>query len=303
MKTTALKVKLLLLTFILLFSACVLNAQMQDPNNAVQLSSNFDQSQGRLTFNANNRDFCDYYIQISFINAQGFSGMTGGTSVVVRPGQHEIANYRVDERATGISYNYRYAMFRGDPNKKPNVDFAYSLPVANDETVLARVVENREGFQLSLYFTADTVFASRGGVVCDDNLTDHTAKGHRGFDLTRNMSQITIYHTDGTFAEYVFRGKILVLPGKNVEMGEKIAIFDQGMSQNNLLFSAYFLDKNKVGNSNVGNKHTHFRPFFQTAENGKIRLENEGAYGSKLTNEMRMQDMSSRERRKFLQNQ
>jgi hypothetical protein len=292
-----------LLVFILSFSVCSFNTRAQENHsNAVQISSNFDEKQGRLTFMANNRDFCDYHVRINFTNAQGFSGMPGGISVVVSPRERQIANYRVNEGATSISYNYRYTIFRGSIHKKPNIDFAYSLPVANNETVLARVVENREGYRLEFAFQTDTVFASRSGIVCNDELTDHTAKGHRGFNDSRTMSQITIYHTDGTFAEYVFRGKPLVYPGQNVEMGQTIAVLHQDMGRKALLLSAYFLDKNKVEKTDVSNKHTHFRPFFQTVEKGKIRLENEGTYTAVFTNEMQMQDMSKRERRRYLQN-
>ncbi|MDR0230695.1 MAG: hypothetical protein LBI82_01060 [Dysgonamonadaceae bacterium] len=290
-----------LLIFVLLLSICNLNAQSrQDLSNAVQLSDDFKQSQGQLTFHADNRDFCDYYLQISFLNTEGFSGMPTGTSAVVRPGEQQIMNYRVQESATRYSYNYRYAMFRGSIYKKPNVDFAYSLPVVNEETITAKIKENRDGYQLDFELPTDTIYACRGGVICNDELKDHTAKGYRNFNDSRSMSQITAYHDDGTFGEYVFKGKSLVYPGKNIKMGEAIAIIQKDIAKNSVLFSVYFLDKNKVKETNTGNKHTHFRPFFQTFD-GKIRLENGKTYICEYTDEVLMQDMTKRERKKFLQ--
>jgi len=289
-----------ILTLFLLLSVCQLNAQSH--NRTVQLSSNFDQSQGRLTFSANNRDFCDCHIQITFFNVEGFAGVPGRTSTTVGHGRHEILNFRVREGATRIAYNYQYAIFRGNINKRPNIDFAYALPAAQQEIVMTRIRENIEGFQLEFELQTDTIFAARGGVVCNDELSDHTAKGYRAFNSSRHMSQITIYHSDGTFAEYVFRGESLVRPGQHVRMGEAIAVFQQDMDVNALLFSVYFLDRNMIRDTNAANKHTHFRPFFQTLDEGRVRLIDGGMYISVLTNEMLMQDMNRRERRLFLQN-
>ena len=69
-----------------------------------------------------------------------------------------------------------------------------------------------------------------------------------------------------------------------------------------LLFSVYFLDKNKLKDNNIGNKHTHFRPFFQTVNEGKTRLQNGITYLCECTDEMQMQEMSKREKKNFLKN-
>jgi hypothetical protein len=288
---------------IALLSVCQANAQsFQDPNNAVQLSDNFDKDQGRLIFYADNKDFCDYYLYISFVYSEGFQGMSTGTSVVVGRGQRQIKNYRVNERATRYGYNYHYAMFRGNPDKKTDVEFSYSLPVVNEETIFTETTENQEGYQLAFELPADTVYACRGGIICDDNLKDHTAKGHERFSNSLVLSKITVYHADGTFGEYVFKGKSIVHPGQDIKTGTPIAIVNKTLEKYSVKFSVYFLDKNKLDDKNIGNKHTHFRPFFQTYNAGKIRLEDEKAYICELTDEILMQDMSKGERKKFLKN-
>jgi hypothetical protein len=274
---------------------------MQDPDNAVQLSHDFDQMQRRLSFQSDNRDFCDYHLYISFIHAEGFDGMSSGTSLTVGPGKRQVLTYRVREGASRYSYNYHYAMYRGDSRTKPNVDYIYALPVTAGNTVMASVVENPEGYQLAFDLSSDTVYACRGGVVCDDDLKDNTVKGHKYFNDNRRRTQITVYHADGSFGEYVFRGKPLVYPGQNVKMGAPIALVER-TGNHSLRFSAYFLDKNKLKSNAQGNKHTHFRPFFQTVNEGKVRLENGTTYLCEYTDEMLMQEMSKREKKNFLKN-
>ena len=285
------KHKLLICITIALCSVYQTNAQSrQDPNNAVQLSHDFDQHQGRLNFHSDNSDFCDYYLYITFVNSEGFEGMPTGTSVTVGPGQRQIMTYRVRKDATRYSYNYRYVMYRGDYRKKTDIDFVYSLPVAAKEAVTAWITENPEGYQLSFDLSSDTVYACRSGVMCDDNLKDNTAKGHKQFNDNRNLSQITVYHSDGSFGEYIFKGKSLVYPGEKVKMGAPVAVIDRTVK---LRFAVYFLDKNKL-KENIGNKHTHFRPFFQTVNEGKTRLENDRTYLCEYTDEMLGQDTGKR---------
>ena len=274
-------------------------AQIQDPDLAIQLSYNFDQAQGRLIFYSDNRDFCDYYLSIFFLNSEGFEGMSFESPVTVGHGRRQIKTYKVKAGATRYSYNYGYAMYRGGFRKKTTIDFIYSLPVAIKESVQAWIVENQEGYQLSFALPADTVYACRGGVMCDDNLKDNTAKGYKHFNDNRNMAQITVYHPDGSFGEYVFRGKSLVYPGEKIKMGSPIGLIDR---TDRLRFSVYFLDKNKLKDKSIGNKHTHFRPFFQTVSEGKTRLENNTTYLCAFTDEMLMQDMSNREKKIFLKN-
>jgi hypothetical protein len=295
------KIYLFLLAVALLFPAYHrTNAQVQDPDIAVALSHNLDQMQKRLDFYADNEDFCDYYLDVSFIYAEGFEEMPSGRSLTVTPGKQQVMTYRMREGAPRYSYNYRYTMYRGNSKKKPQVDFTYSLPVAVNNATTATIVENPEGYQLAFDMPLDTVYACRGGVVCDDNLKDNSLKGHKQFNDSRRRSQVTVCHADGSFGEYIFKGKPLVYPGQKVKMGKPIAVVEK--TNNYLLrFSVYFLDKNKMGN-NTGSKHTHFRPFFQTVNKGKTRLENGTSYLCEYTDEVLMQDMSKREKKNFMEN-
>jgi len=294
--------KIIFLLLVLPFIVCQAIAQtIQDPDNAVQLSSDFDPAQGRLILYSENKDFCDYYLYIYFLYSEGFEGMSSGSSITVSRGRQQIRTYKVLAGATRYTYNYQYAMYRGDFRKKPDIDFIYSLPVAAKDVVKSRITENQEGYQLAFEVISDTVYACRGGIMCDDNLKDNTAKGYRRFNDNQNRSQITVYHSDGSFGEYGFNGKSLVYPGQKIKMGSPIGVFEKP-ARNMLSFSVYFLDKNKLQDKNVGNKHTHFRPFFQTSNEGKTRLENEKTYFCECTDEMLMQEMSKHEKKNFLKN-
>jgi len=296
---------------ILLSYTCNINAQSwQDPDNAVQLSDDFDQTRMQVAFFADNKDFCDYHVQVSFTNTEGFEGMPKTTFLTVARGKRQILNYKVKSGATSYSYRYSYMMYRGSTYKFPNIDFAYRLPVTDGDEISSEITENQFGYQLLFLISNDTLYACRGGIICDDNLKDLSAKGHQTFNSMRNFSQITIYHSDASFGEYVFNGKSLVSPGKIVKMGDPIAILKKNDNENDndyksvywILFSTYFLDKNKVQDNSHGNKHTHFRPFFQTSNYGKTRLENDINYLCQQTDEMLMQDMNKSQRKSYLKN-
>lgn len=293
---------------IFLLSVCILltifrtSAQFyqQPVENAVQLSDKFDQSQGLLTFYGDNQDYCPYYLFVYFKDYQNLNGMIGTRSIIAYPGNKLLMSYSLSDKTKSFNYRYTYSMYRGNPRSKVNVDFAYALPTANGATVMPRTTQNREGYQLSFEVVSDTVYACREGVMCNDDLSDHTAKGHKKFDGRHSMVQITLYHEDGSFGEYVFEGKSMVFPGQRVKMGQPIGILGTILNKYFINFSVYFLDKNKIEDNKVSNKHTHFRPFFQTENAGKLRLEREQIYVCERTDEMLMQDMSKKEQKKFL---
>ena len=284
------KIKPLLSSFALFLSVNMF-AQQQSVSNAVQITTQFDQEQNQVLFMAENQDFCDYTVYISL----------GGQSQYrkARPGKTEL--FRVKYTPDMSFSGYRFAMYRGNADKKPNIDFAYCLPIAKGDSTVMFTNPISDGYQMSFIILSDTLYASRGGIVCDDELTDFTAKGHQNFSGSRIAKKITIYHDDGTFGEYVFMGQPLTSLGKRVSMGQPVAVLNKSnediRSYSN--FAVYFLDKNKVRNTSTGNKHTHFRPFFQTVNDGKVRLEEEKTYICDLNDEMLMQDMSKQQRKKF----
>ena len=258
----------------------------QETSNAVQITTEYNQETEKLSFIGENQDLCDYVVCVI---------LTGQTRfIIARPGKSELFNVKI---APGTSYaGYRFAMYRGTTDLKPNIDFTYCLPISKGDSLAMTVNFFSNNYQMDFIVSSDSIFAIRDGVVCNDDLKDFTEKGYQHFNDRRFIKQITIYHKDGTFGEYVFVGKPLVSRGSKVKMGQPIA--DIG-KYGRFSLSLYFLDKNKLKNISIGNKHTHFRPFFQTSNEGKVRLNENEKYYCELDNEMLMQDMNKREQKKF----
>ena len=258
----------------------------QQISNAVEITTEVCHETEKLRFIGDNRDFCDYVVLINFAGQSRF--------INARPGKNELFNVKI---TPSMSYGgYRFAMYRGSVALKPNIDFAYYLPIAKGDSLVMNVNKFSNNYQMDFTLDSDTIYAIRGGIVCNDELTDFTEKGYEYFSSSRVVKHITIYHKDGTFGEYVFIGQPLVSSGYKVNMGQPVAVLGKN---NRFSLSLYFLDKNKIKNISIGNKHTHFRPFFQTQNEGKVRLDEDEIYYSELNNEMLMQDMSKREQKKL----
>jgi hypothetical protein len=268
------------LLIIILLSVYQLNAQVPPLNNAVQVWPDFDQANGRLSFYSHNIDFCDYYVHISFVDFDGFEGMTSsGISAIVSPGKRQFRTYRTRTGATNHRYRFYYNIYRGSSIKKPNTDFIYALPIVAGDMVTATVRGGAEpeSYQMVFELPSDTVYACRGGVMCDDNLK----AVYRSYSPT-DLSQITLYHDDKSFSGYIFKGKSLVAPGEKIKIGSPIAVVERDSDKYSVCFSTYFLDRNKLKN-NLPWKHTHFLPFFQTSNEGKTQLKNGEIYTCELT--------------------
>jgi hypothetical protein len=282
------------LLVIVLLSVYQANAQAYDLNIAVAVAHDYNRDMGQLNISSWNKDFCDYYVHLDFINPEGFEGMSYGTWAIVGPGRQQIRMYRAK---TGFTprYLYTYVIYRG-VIKKPNFDFTYALPTPANEAVTVSTVGTLGAPNLTFNLSSDTVYACRGGVMCDDNLSDHSRRAFRRAD----QSQITLYHSDGSFGEYVFDGKALVAPGKRVKMGDPIAVVDKYT----VYFSVYFLDKNKLDDPKppLWIKHSYLQPFFQTSGKGKVHLENDKTYQCEYTDELLMQEMSKYAKKKYLKN-
>ena len=289
------------LLFLLLLSLSVYSVSAQQFKLAVQVKNEWEETNDGyvLEFTASNDDYCDYYFYMELGNVVAFRGARSPYFTSVRPGSGSIMKLTPISQNALTSANYRFWVFRGNINSELNADFRYALPIKIGDSVRAFEKENSN---YTLIFdlgntTTDTIYASRRGVVCNDILSDYSAKGHDGFK--GQAQQITVYHKDGSFGEYKGFTTPLVSPGSNVEMGTPIALVrKEGENPKIVEFAVYFLDKNKVENKEIGDKHSHLRPFFHTPQ-GDIRLENNISYVSERTDEMMIQDMSKREAKKY----
>ena len=253
--------------------------------------------QNRAVVSAENHDYCDYYVRLDFKDLMGYDQRGNNVQTIGR-GRKDLVTL-VKNGATLGSTAYTTRSYRGNINKKVNPDFVYALPVQSGDSIRFRV-HRKERFTSLFsfkYATSDTVYACRAGRVCDNRLTDTSTK------TLYRMERIFIYHNDGSIGEYFQFSKPLVYPGDDVKMGQPIAILESHeKGRTAVAFSVYFLDKNMI-DSGSGQVHSSIVPIFHSANHGDVKLEEKTTYISEgVTEEMLLQDMSKKEREKYMKN-
>ena len=280
---------------------CMKAQTIQPIDDAIKLSDKFEREQGLLTLYADNRDFCPYFLNITFTDCLNFNGMSGVRSYIVTPGKNAFVSFSLSDKSKAYNYRYKFTMLRGNPDGKVDIDFAYALPANAIGKISALPIDVGNRYQILFELPTDTVFACRDGVMCDDGLSDHSFKGRKNFGGSESTEQITLYHKDNSFGEYVFIGKSLVFPGQKIKMGTPIAVVENISGKYQVYFSTYYLDKKKIKEANKdGRKHSYIKPFFQTANEGKSQLVKDKEYSCIISDEMVVQDMNKRERNRFL---
>lgn len=282
-----------LIPFLLLFLSPI--AYSQQYTRGVTLSSDRD-AKNNVNIIADNIDFCDYYIEINFKNVSGYSVRGIKTMETIRRGRNVVTTLARTDKNSRATYDYTYKVLRGNINKKVDPAFVYALPVREGDRI--RYLPAKSMLFTSVFnmkYTNDTVYACRGGQVCDDKLTDTSTRTVSG------KNRIIIYHDDCSFGEYSQYAEPLVYPGDVIRMGQPIAIIKPDEKNRRMVyFSLYFLDKNKISNTETGLKHSSIVPIFHTSNHGSGKLEEKITYKSAITEEMIMQDMSKKDRAKYL---
>jgi hypothetical protein len=282
------------LTLLLFIVSCIFLVNAQDLPAPVY-SKWIRDKDGNLDLVYANKDYCDYYIVC-----------TNGTITDVYPGFNVIQRLSryssVYDKYRNMA-RYKYTFYKGRFPDKLNPDFIYALPIRQGDStnyiikdINNYIDSNKVSILVFSIKSLDTIYAARSGIVCLDN--------PRGLDLTRTKAiktSILIYHRDYSFAQYSELSKILVKPGEKVKVGQAIgcaskANADKEYSQ--LLFSIFFLDKNKF-NEAKESKYTNILPVFHTQNKGDIKPEEKQTYISELTDEIQTQEMSKKEKKKF----
>lgn len=217
-----------------------------------------------------NEDFCDYYLFCKVDNSH-----------ILLPGKNTI--YTIDrdsEASAAFKYASKYVYFRGIFPKELKMDTPYALPVKNGEKT-GWVVHQREPMRtMNFRVLEDTIYATRGGVACK----------------TLSPDDLLIYHADHTFAVYMYMSENFVQAGDIVQTGQPIGI----AGSRGIPISFFFLDKNKLLSENfMGYPYSHFTPVFRTTE-GDMKLKERTYYYAATDDQLIMQDMDKRERKKYM---
>ena len=174
-----------------------------------------------------------------------------------------------------------YTFYRGKFPKDFNIQTPYALPVKNNQKT-AWKTDPREPFKtLNFHIKqGDTIYATRSGIACK----------------TTNPQQLLIYHPDQTFAAYLVMNENFIEPGEEVQVGQAIG----KAGPTGAAISFFFLDENKFkGGLSSGYPYSHFIPVFRTTE-GDVKPEEKTIYQAVTDHDLIMQDMSKRDKKKYM---
>lgn len=244
---------------------------------------------GDFEYNYYNSDYCDYYLMLSTDN-----------NFTLTPGKNTLKRIisKSDRSDDTYNYHFTYRFFKGKFIDKFNADFLYALPFHDGDSTRFKV--NTKQRSLTFLFSCqdkDTIYATRGGVVCLYDATDMSSK----YFNPHKENCLLIYHQDYTFAEYTGLTKTFVNPGDLVNVGQAIGVVNVTNKINpyQLSIAFFFLDKNKVANKQTGDKYSHFAPLFHTANAGNVKLDENKAYIAQLNDTLITEEMSKREKKHY----
>lgn len=210
------------------------------------------------------------------------------------------------DRSIGFSFSYKF--IRGRLKPKVNSEVVYALPFDNSKKVkveeLSEVGNTFTGKALPRNWRAyqfkseaDTVFAARRGVVVDvvEGFGIDTAS-----HFQRNRNSLIVEHNDGTLAKYLGFAKNGVFPklGDKVEVDTALGTLRDGAVKGALHFMTYFLIGFEYEKEETANEF--ITPVFATSD-GSMTLTPQKTYISDHSELLIMQEMSKRERKKYLQ--
>ena len=273
---TALQSATLLFTilFVALFassaSAQSLRKLLENPQNVIE--SKWERNeQGDTELNYYNEDYCDYYLYRA--NDRSYNLNSGKNTIFKIEKGSQVDN------PFKSSSSYRF--YRGKFPKDFQINTPYALPVKDGEKTEWRT-DPREPFKTMNFHLkeGDIVYATRSGVACE----------------TAHSRHLLIYHPDHTFAAYLVMKDIFVKPGETITTGQPVGI--AGPTGVSITF--FFLDENKFSGFDAsGYPYSHFIPIFRTSE-GDVKPEEKKFYQAKNDDELMMQDMTKREKKKYL---
>ena len=243
---------------------------MERPFGVVESKWETD-TQGNQVLNYYNEDYCDYYLY-----------RMSDRSYNLTPGKNTI--FKIEKNApfdnpfkSASSYKY----YRGKFPANFQINTPYALPVKDGQKTEWQT-DPRE-FAKTLNFRikeGDLVYATRSGIACK----------------TSNPRQLLVYHADQTFAAYLMMSEKYIQPGEEVQVGQPVG--KAGALKVSISF--FFLDENKFkGGESSGYPYSHFIPVFRTTE-GDIKPKERTIYQALTNDELIMQDMSKRDKKKYM---
>jgi murein DD-endopeptidase MepM/ murein hydrolase activator NlpD len=177
-------------------------------------------------FYASNPTVVPYYLKFQFSELTNlepnFKLDTYTPAIYPMAKKQRILTLSPQEKDKSRNFNFNYVYTIGEPEKKPDYEYAYLLPYKHGKRVRIAQGNNGSGthfgvnaidFNLQI---GDTVYASRDGLVYE--VKEDSNKGGNNLSFEKYGNYINVYHEDGTIAKYVHLKK----DGSWVDVGDQI---------------------------------------------------------------------------------
>lgn len=273
----------------------------------VTMSSSYNQNREVYELRVQNNTSDYYTVIVSFTKLSGLKASVPLPGVVeVGPNVSKVAITlsKVGLGQPDFSYSYRY--YKGCYDPEPDDEVAYALPISRDKKVKPRKInyifsamtekENPENWNGVKFIMdpGDTIFATRRGMV--QKVEDNS-----------DLNRMIVFNGDCTYTKYEnFKsGTILVKVNETVNVGDALGIVSEAKPQEVsgvYVLSYTFSVKDMLARGEEKLSSTYF-PIKWMTEEGLIEdWDYTAEYTSKVTDEIIMQEMTKKERKRWLKN-
>jgi murein DD-endopeptidase MepM/ murein hydrolase activator NlpD len=189
---------------------------------------------GNYEFYADNKLLCPAWISIDFNRLNNLKSSVTLPFRTALPAQSKsvflFALEQIDKQKS-LSYNMAFTYAKGDPSSvRPDPDYLYVFPWAHGEKheveqgyngPVTHSGQNQYALDFDLALNT-AVHAARGGLVVEVKTDSNRGGPSAAYEKDQNF--ISIYHSDGTFGNYVHlrQGGSVVKPGDKVKEGDLI---------------------------------------------------------------------------------
>ncbi len=167
-------------------------------------------------------------LELDLLNLEGESGAGKPTIIPANNTGYVLAKFRKIDTASPYKCSYKWKIVLGDVTKMPDKNYVYGYPF--NKSHLFKISQGPGGeFSHKDMFAYDftmpvgtPVIASRDGIVAVIKANSGVGGPNRKFIDDANY--ISVYHSDGTIANYLHLNKkgVVVKEGQSVKKGELI---------------------------------------------------------------------------------